>query len=107
MATGSYILGATVKIPIQVLLDGQPYIGQSPVIEKIIKPNGTAATGFPADTTVADSALATFYYSYVPDVVGDYIVLIKSVIEDVEYITIDNFTVATQPMKSAPRAEPK
>jgi len=107
MATGSYILGATVKIPVQVLLDGQPYIGATPIIEKIIKPNGVSASGFPAETSVADSALSTFYYNYVPDVVGDYIVIIKSTIDGIDYMTIDNFTVATLTMRSAPRAEPK
>ena len=107
MAMGSYILGATVKIPVQVLLDGQPYLGSTPSIEKIIKPNGTSASGFPATTISADVDLATFYYNYTPDVTGDYIVLIRTTVDGTDYTTIDNFTVSTQTMRSAPRAEPK
>lgn len=106
MALGSYILGAVVKIPTQVLVSGQPYLNSVPSIEKIIKPNGTEVSGFPALMTVADSALATYYYSYTPDTVGDYIVIIKSTIDSTDYINLDNFTVASQ-MRSAPRAEPK
>jgi hypothetical protein len=106
MALGSYILGAVVKIPVQVLVDSQPYLNSIPSIERIIKPNGTSASGFPALMTVADVDLATYYYSYTPDAIGDYIVLIKSTIESTDYINLDNFTVASQ-MRSAPRAEPK
>ncbi len=110
MATGSYLLGAVVKIPVQVTLDGLPYPGQVPVIEKIIKPNGTLLAGLPTYATVIDEDLATYYYSFTPATIGDYIVIIKSTINSEDYITVDNFTVAnivSGQVIAAPRAEPK
>ena len=106
MATGNYLLGATAKIPIQLTLDNIPYPGWTPVVEKIIKPNGTLMPGFPIAATVIDEVSATFVYSFAPDMVGDYIVLIKTTVDDQDYYSYDNFTV-TNGIKSAPRAEPK
>lgn len=106
MALGSYLLGAEVKIPIQVTLDGQPYAGVIPTIEKIVKPNGSLVSGFPSNATVIDETLATYYYNFTPDVIGDYIVIIKKIINNEDFVDIDNFTVARQ-MSAAPRAEPK
>lgn len=106
MALGSYLLGAEVKIPIQVAVNGQPYTGSVPTIEKIVKPNGSLVSGFPDDATVIDEDLATYYYNFTPDAIGDYIVIIKKIINNEDYIVIDNFTVARQ-INAAPRAEPK
>lgn len=106
MATGNYLLGATVKIPIQFTIDGVPYPGHIPVVERIIKPNGTLVSGLPANSTVVDESSAMYYYSFVPDMVGDYIVIIKNTVDNQDYYTHDNFTVSNG-IKSAPRAEPK
>lgn len=106
MALGSYILGAEVKIPMQILVAGQPYTEVTPSIEKIIKPDGSLESGFPADMSSIDTTLATYSYSFTPETIGDYIVLIKYTILSVEYAGLNNFTVASQ-MRSAPRAEPK
>lgn len=106
MATGNYLLGATVKIPIQLTIDSVPYPGYTPVVEKIIKPNGTLVAGLPANSIIIDEGSAMYYYSFVPDMVGDYIVIIKNTVDDQDYYAHDNFTV-TNGIKSAPRAEPK
>jgi hypothetical protein len=106
MATGNYILGAQVKIPIQFTIDGAPHPDATPTVEKIIAPNGTLVPGLPALATVLDHDSAMYYYQFTPSMVGDYIILIKSNHEGTDYYTHDNFTV-TNGIKSAPRAEPK
>lgn len=106
MAMGSYLIGAKVRIPIQVTVDGKPYPGYTPIIEKIIKPNGSLVSGLPANATAIDSELSTYYYEYIPDVVGDYVVIIKNTINGEDYIALENFTVSRQ-LISAPRAEPR
>ena len=106
MATGNYILGATVKIPIQFTLDGIPHTDIIPVVEKIIRPNGTLLPGLPTVAHIEDITAAMYSFSFVPTMVGDYIAIIKNTHEGVDYFTHDNFTV-TNGIKSAPRAEPK
>jgi hypothetical protein len=106
MATGSYILGSVVKIPIQFTLDGTPHSDIIPVVDKIINPNGTLLPGLPQQATVEDLNAAMYSFSFTPTMTGDYIVLIKNTHEGTDYFTHDNFTV-TNGIKSAPRAEPK
>lgn len=106
MATGSYILGSVVKIPIQFTLDGAPHSDTIPVVDKIINPNGTLLPGFPQEATVEDSNAAMYSFSFTPTMTGDYIILIKNTFEGQDYYTHDNFTVSNG-IKSAPRAEPK
>ena len=104
MALGSYYLGAEVKIPIQVTTGGRALPGYVPIIEKIIKPNGTLASNLPAAATLVDNNFATYYYQFTPDMVGDYIILIKNTINGTDYVTLENFTVSS---RVVPRAEPK
>jgi len=106
MATGNYLLGAEVKIPIQFTVDGSPHTDIIPIVDKIIAPNGTLVPGLPAVASVLDLGAAMYYYKFTPSMVGDYIVLIRNTYEGVDYFTHDNFTV-TNGIKSAPRAEPK
>jgi hypothetical protein len=108
MATGSYILGAEVRIPIQITQNSIPYPGYTPIVEKIIKPNGGLVAGLPAPASSLDSSSATYYFTFIPDVVGDYIAIIKNSINGQDYYAYENFTVASPvQIKSAPRAEPK
>ena len=106
MATGSYILGSVVKIPVQFTIDGMPNSEVTPVIEKIINPNGTLFPGLPQEASAEDATSAMYSFSFTPTMVGDYIVLIKNTFEGQDYYTHDNFTVSNG-IKSAPRAEPK
>jgi hypothetical protein len=106
MATGNYLLGAEVKIPIQFTVDGSPHTDIIPIVDKIIAPNGTLVPGLPAVASILDLSAAMYYYKFTPSMVGDYIVLIRNTHEGVDYFTHDNFTV-TNGIKSAPRAEPK
>ena len=106
MATGNYLLGAVVKIPIQLTIDSIPNTGYIPIIEKIIKPNGTLVSGLPQNASIVDESSATYSYSFTPDLVGDYIVIVKNTFNGQDYYAYDNFTVSNG-IKSAPRAEPK
>jgi hypothetical protein len=107
MATGSYNLGAIVRIPIQVNLDGIP-THPIPIVEKIIKPNGLAVSGLPVEATLADATSSTYYHEFIPDLIGDYIVIIKTHFDENDYYSYENFTVSSSSnIKSAPRAEPR
>ncbi len=111
MALGSYFLGAEVKIPIQVTTGGRALPGYTPVVEKIIRPDGTLVAGLPASSTLVDNTFATYYYQYTPDMIGDYIILIKNTVDGTDYITLENFTVSARISSgmgtAVPRAEPK
>jgi hypothetical protein len=108
MATGSYILGAEVRIPIQITQNSTPYPGYTPIVEKIIKPNGSLVAGLPAPAISLDSSSATYYFAFTPDLIGDYIAIIKNTIDGQDYYGYENFTVASPvQIRSAPRAEPK
>lgn len=107
MATGSYNLGAIVRIPVQVLINGIP-ANSVPIIEKIIKPNGQTVSGLPLTATILDSTSSTYYYEFIPDVIGDYIAIIKTNYDNKDYYSYENFTVSSSSnIKSAPRAEPR
>ncbi len=111
MALGSYFLGADVKIPIQVTTGGRALPGYVPIVEKIIKPDSSSVPGLPAPATLVDNTFATYYFQYTPDMIGDYIILIKNTINGTDYITLENFTVSAKisagAMSAVPRAEPK
>tara|TARA_R110002020_G_scaffold50716_9_gene143319 strand:+ start:11528 stop:11851 length:324 start_codon:yes stop_codon:yes gene_type:complete len=105
MAMGSYNLGATVRIPLQVTDTGIAFTEDiDPIIHKIVKPNGQSASGFPNDMGVLDQDFATYYYDYTPDSAGDYVVIIAYYVEGVEFTVIENFTVGSS-SRTAPRAE--
>tara|TARA_B100000131_G_scaffold286880_1_gene297126 strand:+ start:982 stop:1311 length:330 start_codon:yes stop_codon:yes gene_type:complete len=107
MAMGSYSLGGTVRIPLQVTDTGIAFTEEiSPIIHKIVKPNGKSASGFPADMETLDRDFATYYYDYKPDSVGDYVVIIAYYIEGIEFTVIENFTVKySQTSGVIPRGE--
>jgi hypothetical protein len=111
MAMGSYNLGATVRIPLQVTDTGIAFTEDiDPVIHRIVKPNGKSVSGFPNDMAVLDQDFATYYYDYTPDSVGDYVVIIAYYVEDIEFTVIENFTVNEKTSSNSkcdnpPRAE--
>jgi len=107
MATGSYNLGAIVRIPIQVLINGIP-ASSIPTIEKIIKPNGQTVVGLPSEGSLLDQGSSTYYYEFIPDIIGDYIAIIKTTYNGSDYYSYENFTVSSSSnIRSAPRAEPR
>ena len=111
MAMGSYIIGATVRIPLQVTDTGIAFTEDiSPIIAKIVLPNGSNAGGFPDSMDTLDIHYGAYYYDYKPKKVGDYVVIIAYYVEDVEFTVIENFTVnkktsSNSKCDKAPRAE--
>jgi cell division protein FtsI/penicillin-binding protein 2 len=106
MAMGSYNLGATVRIPLQVTSGGIAETSSiSPKIKSIIKPNGTAESDFPKDMSTINSSYGTYYYDYTPSDDGDYVVIITYTVGSQEYTTLEYFTVAVLNTVGIPRAE--
>lgn len=107
MAMGSYFLGATVRIPLQVTENGMALPENlSPKIKMIVKPDGTSAFGSPKNMSALSLADSAYYFDYTPDALGDYVVIMTYVLEDVEFTTIENFTVNSKTnMVYVPRAE--
>ena len=111
MAMGSYNLGATVRIPLQVTDTGIAFTEDiDPVIHRIVKPNCESVSGYPNDMAVLDQDFATYYYDYTPGSAGDYVVIIAYYVEDIEFTVIENFTVnkktsSSGSSKTVPRAE--
>ena len=107
MAMGSYALGATVRIPLQVTSGGIAETSSiSPKIKSIVKPDGTAVSGLPADMTTLNSTYGTYYYDYTPPTDGDYVVIITYTVGSQEYTTLEYFTVSvTSTTVGIPRAE--
>tara|TARA_Y100000287_G_C14221721_1_gene356718 strand:+ start:1548 stop:1868 length:321 start_codon:yes stop_codon:yes gene_type:complete len=104
MAMGSYTLGATVRIPLQVTDSGVPFSEEIyPTIKQIIKPDRTSAYAASKPMVELDRDYGTYYYDYKPDLIGDYVVIITYTFEDVEFSVIENFTVGS--IVSIPRAE--
>lgn len=100
MSIGSYILGSTVKIPLQV-----SGYGVTPIIEKIIKPSGSVESGLPASMSSIDADSETYSYSYVPATAGDYIVIISTqLLDQPKQYHLEHFTVQTE-SRGVPRAE--
>lgn len=105
MGMGSYILGATAKIVLQVTEGGIAETGSvTPTISSIIKPDKTLDSTFPAAMLEVDSDFGTYYYDYVPAKLGDYIVIMTYTVDGTEYTALENFTVSSN-SRSAPRAE--
>ena len=105
MAMGSYSLGATVKIPLQVTEGGIAETSDiSPTIKSIIKPDGTSESGFPALMSEIDSEYGAYFYKYNPEASGDYVVIITYTVSDQEYTTLEYFTVRSS-STAIPRAE--
>ena len=101
----SYILGATVKLPLQITINGVAFSGNVlPKIEKIVKPNGDLDATFPANMEVLDEEYSVYVYSYKPSDIGDYIVIFSYKIGDIEYTTIYDFTVSLGYSAIVPKA---
>ena len=107
MAMGSYSLGGTVRIPLQVTDTGIAFTEDiNPTIHKIVRPDGSSESGFPTSMDTLDRDYATYYYDYKPGSVGDYVVIIAYYVDEVEFTVIENFTVKwSQTSGVIPRGE--
>jgi hypothetical protein len=105
MAMGSYTLGATVRIPLQVTESGIPFTEDiDPTIRQVIRPDGTSDNDFPDSMSELDQDYGAYFYDYTPGFTGDYVIIITYTVESVEFSVIENFTVKSA-SRAAPRAE--
>lgn len=107
MAMGSYFLGATVRVPLQIIENGMALDERVyPEIKKIVKPNGLSAFSGPKNMSVLSEDDSAYYFDYTPDLLGDYVVIITYTLDEVEFTAIENFTVNSKSnMVYVPRAE--
>ena len=104
MGMGSYELGASVRIVLQVTEGAVAETSSiSPKVRKIVKPDRTSASGYPKDMSELDKDYGTYYYDYKPDKLGDYVVIMNYTIDSQEYTALENFTVSGTTF--IPRAE--
>ena len=94
---GSYILGATVKIPLQITEGGMAATDvETPIIQKIVLPSGSEDSGFPQAMSLVDADYAVFSYDYTPSVAGDYLVIITFDLSGQEYTALEHFVVSSK-----------
>ena len=107
MALGSYFLGATVRIPLQVTDSGIPFSENiNPKIKQIVKPDGTSAYSTAKSMSEVNQDYGAYYFDYIPDIIGDYVVIITYTIDDLELTVLENFTVNSRSTSTnVPRAE--
>jgi len=107
MAMGSYFIGATVRVPLQVTEDGMAVADDvSPKVKKIVKPDGTSVYNSSKNMSTLSEEDSAYYFDYTPDITGDYVVIMTYMLEDIEFTVIENFTVnSLSSITTAPRAE--
>lgn len=108
--SSNYILGDTVKLAIQVTENSIPLLDISnPKVERVIFPNGKKDGKFPQSMKNVDSEFGVYAYDYIPEYVGDYIVIFTFILEGIQYSTMEHFTVSlgysgVVPKAKAPKA---
>lgn len=98
MALGNFTLGSTVRIPLQIIEGGGiPVTDATNVkVQKIIKPDSQADSSFPKDMKIGDSTYGVYYLDYIPQIVGNYIVIFSITIDSIIYTQIENFYISNQ-----------
>ena len=103
--SSNYILGATVKLPLQITENSIPLSEPIvPQIKKIIMPNGTSEPSFPQNMTILDSEYSVYVFEYKPKDIGDYIVIFSFEIDGVEYTSMEHFVVSLGYSAIVPKA---
>ena len=103
--SSNYILGATVKLPLQITENSVP-ISESlrPKVMKIIKPDGNLEAGYPKDMTLVDAEYSVYILEYKPSDIGDYIVIFSFELDGVEYTSMEHFIVSLGYSAIVPKA---
>lgn len=92
---GNYILGSTVKIPLQITEGFIPISDvQNVKVKKVILPDGTQDSRFPQNMINIDSDYALYYYNYTPQYLGDYLVILTFEVDGQEFSTLEHFIVS-------------
>ena len=110
MSLGSFTVGTTVRIPLQVLENGGiPATGVSGVaISEMVKPDLSKDSDFPKNMTLLSSDYSVYYLDYTPEDTGNYIAIITLTIGSTTYSQIESFHIASVQSASGqiPTAKP-
>ena len=82
MSLGSFLLGSTVRLPLQITEGGIPVTDVSSVkVQKVILPNKQIDTNFPKNMSLVDSSGSVYFLDYIPQAIGNYVVIYSFHIE--------------------------
>ena len=99
MSLGTFPLGSTVRLPLQVLENGglPVSIAQVDTIEvrKIIKPDLSSDNSYPKSMILIDTDSALYYLDYKPTQEGNYIVIYNITINEIVFSQMDSFYVSS------------
>ena len=105
MLLGNFVLGSTVRIPLQISEGGIPVTEATNIrVHKILKPNNAAESGYPKAMKVADSSFAVYYSDYKPKSVGNYMVIFSFVVDSVTFTSMDSFYISAPTSSGNPYA---
>lgn len=92
MALGPFQPGDTVRIPLEVTLNGVPIAVSDPRVQRIILPNGTDASGYPVAMSTVKTG--TYFLEVSFTTIGNYLVILQAelgtdTIEEIESFIIE------------------
>ena len=110
MSLGNFTIGSTVRIPLQITEGGGIPVSDATNVRvvKIITPDLTPDPAFPKNMTVLDSNYGLYYLDYIPQTIGNYIVIFSLMIDSIEYTQMDSFYISAKiitSQSSPPRAK--
>ena len=106
MSLGTFVLGETIRIPLQIVEGGIPVSdAESVSVSKIFTKDNEEVSGFPASMTTLSSAYGVYCYDYKPESVGSYIVIMSFLVGSTEYSTIESFSVRKYAPGFSPSAQ--
>jgi len=105
MSLGNFTIGSTIRLPLQITESGIPVSDATNVkVFKIIKPNKDDDGSFPKAMTSVEGYDGIYYYDYIPQNVGNYIVIYNFDIDSATFSAMDSFYMSASGLQAAPRA---
>ena len=92
MALGPFQPGDTVRIPLEVTLNGVPIAVSDPRVQRIILPNGADAPGYPVSMSTVKTGTYFLEVSFIT--IGNYLAILQAefgtdTIEEIESFIIE------------------
>ena len=105
MSLGNFTIGSTIRLPLQITESGIPVSDATNVrVLKIVKPDSSEDVSFPKNMTAVSDFDGVFYYDYIPQNVGNYIVIYNFDIDSATFSAMDSFYISASQIQAAPRA---
>ena len=107
MSLGTFVLGSTIRLPLQITEGGVSVTDATNVkVVSVLRPDRTNDDSFPKDMVSAGDSLGVYFFDYLPQFVGNYIIVYNFDIESVTFTAMDSFYMASPQIQAAPRATP-